>query len=173
MSTRDGMETELKVRVPSLEGLGARLGNLGFVPLHPAQPEHSTLWDLDGRLHSRGEALRVRVYGGRTLLTWKGPRRPDPCLKIRPERETEVADRGELEAILRALGYAPVLEMVKERAVHSRTDATVCLDRTPFGCFVELEGEPGVIQALQEGLGLAEAPVETRSYPALHVLHGS
>lgn len=167
----DAKEIELKLRVPSLAGLESRLEALGYRRMVPSGPEQSTLWDREGVLRARHEAVRVRSFGGRTTLTWKGPRDPDPIFKIRSEVETEVADRGALETILRALGLAPVMEMAKERALWHGNKLIVCLDQTPFGAFVELEGPPEAIISARQALGLQEAIVETRSYPTLFAAH--
>jgi adenylate cyclase class 2 len=162
------LETEVKLRIPSVEAVVPFLGALGFAPETSAQEEVSVLWDRGGDLRSRGSALRVRRYAGRCILTFKGPRTPDPLLKIRPEWETGVEDPEALEAILRALGFAPVLTMVKTRATWAREELTACLDETPFGCFLELEGDPAAIRLAMQGLGLDASHVEARSYAGLY-----
>lgn len=161
------LETEVKVRIPGPSALRPLLEALGFQEAIPAQEEISVLWDRAGELRAQGCALRLRRYAGKAVLTWKGPLVPDPLLKIRPEHETDVADPEALEAILEGLGYAPVLRMVKARAVWTRSELEACLDETPFGAFLELEGDPQAIKLAMEGLGLNKAHVETRSYPAL------
>jgi len=93
-------------------------------------------------------------------------------LKIRPEQETGIEDLASLEAILRALGYEPVMRMEKVRAVWERVELEACLDETPFGCYLELEGDPQAIHAAMEGLGLAPDRAEPRSYPELYRTHG-
>lgn len=166
------LETEVKLRVPGLEGLPQRLEALGFHLETPFTEEASTLWDRGGALQGRGCALRVRRHGGHATLTWKGARREDPLLKIRPELETPLVDADAMEAILGALGYAPVMRMVKHRAVYRRGGLAACLDRAPFGCYLELEGDPSEILTVREALGLGVAQVEVRSYPSLFRDHG-
>ena len=167
MKQKSPMETELKLRIPATEPLRPRLAALGFREVTPAQAERSTLWDREGRLLAENSALRTRSFAGRSRLTWKGPRVPDALLKIRPELETGIEDGPTLEAILRALGFEPTLHMEKVRAVWLREDLEACLDVTPFGCFLELEGEPGAIHATLAELGLDTGAAETRSYPEL------
>ena len=130
------------------------------------------LWDRNGELRATGSALRTRSYAGQSRLTWKGPKVPDPILKIRPEQESGIENPEALDAILRALGYAPVLRMEKSRAVWERAELEACLDETPFGCYLELEGEPQAIRAAMESLGLAPDRAEPRSYPELYAAHG-
>lgn len=172
MKHRNPIETELKLRIPAIAPLRALLGSMGFTEEVPAQAELSVLWDRGEELKARGEALRVRRYAGQVILTWKGAKVPDALLKIRPEQETLVEDGEELEAILRALGYAPVLRMEKTRAVWARKELTACLDETPFGCFLELEGDAHAIKAAAEHLSLGSDRVERRSYPTLFREHG-
>lgn len=166
------METELKLCIPATAPLAPRLAALGFREAVPAQPELSVLWDCADALRSAGSALRTRSYAGTHRLTWKGPRVPDPLLKVRPELETGVSDGAALEAILRALGYQPTLRMEKVRAKWVREGLEACLDETPFGCYLELEGTPAAIAEVRTALGLSEDLAEPRSYPRLYVLHG-
>jgi adenylate cyclase class 2 len=172
MKHKSALETELKLRIPATGPFRARLEALGFRETVPAQAEVSVLWDRDGELRAAGSALRTRRYAGAVRLTWKGPRVPDPILKIRPEHETGLEDGEALEAILRALGFAPVLRLEKVRAVWERPELEACLDETPFGCYLELEGDPQAIRAAMEGLGLAPDRAEPRSYPELYRAHG-
>ena len=79
-----------------------------------------------------------------------------------------MADVEALEAILRAVGFEPTLTMVKVRAVWSRDELMACLDETPFGCFLELEGEPTAIRLAMEHLALNAGHVEPRSYATLY-----
>lgn len=172
MKHKSAIETELKLRIPATGPYRPLLASLGFREAAPAQAEISTLWDRGGELRAAGSALRTRQYAGGFRLTWKGPKVPDAMLKIRPEQETGVEDGAALEAILRALGYAPVLRMEKTRAMWERAELEACLDETPFGCYLELEGEPQAIRAAMEGLGLAPDRAEPRSYPELYQAHG-
>ena len=172
MKQKSLLETELKLRIPATGPFRPLLEALGFREVTPAQPELSVLWDRDGHLRAAGSALRTRSYAGQWRLTWKGPKVPDAILKIRPELETGISDGAALEGILRALGYEPVLRLEKVRAVWERPELEACLDETPFGCYLELEGEPQAIGAAMEGLGLAPDRAEPGSYPELYQAHG-
>ena len=172
MTQNSPLETELKLRIPATAPYGPLLEALGFRLTTPAQSETSVLWDRQGELRSLGSALRLRHYAGQTRLTWKGPKVPDALLKIRPELETGITDGQALEGILQALGFAPVFAMEKVRAVWTRAELVACVDETPFGCYLELEGDPQAIRVAMEGLGLAPDRAEPRSYPELYQAHG-
>lgn len=166
------VETEVKLRIPSVDGWDARLEGRGFRLEIPAQREISVLWDRSTELLDQGCALRLRRYAGSATLTWKGPKRADPMLKVRPELETPVADPVAMEGILRALGYAPVMTMEKVRALWRRPDLVACLDQTPFGAFLELEGDVEAIRHCMAELDLSSGQAEPRSYPSLFRDHG-
>jgi len=162
------LEVEVKVRIPSTGTLAQRLAQAGFSLAHPAATEANRLWDRAGELLAQDCALRLRQYGERTTLTWKGAKVADPQLKIRPEVETLVADLAAMESILRALGFTPVLTMVKTRAIWTRGDLEACLDDTPYGSFLELEGSREAIAAAMAELALDPRQIEPRSYAALY-----
>lgn len=170
--TKKPLETELKLSIPAVAPYRALLADLGFREVAAAQPELSVLWDRKAGLRAEGSALRTRRYAGQARLTWKGPKVPDALLKIRPELETGVENGEAMEGILHALGFEPVLRMEKVRAVWRRGELEACLDETPFGCFLELEGEPEAIRTAMEGLGLSAERAELRSYPELYAAHG-
>lgn len=172
MKHKAALETELKLRIPATGPFRPLLEALGFREVTPMQPEVSMLWDRGGELRAAGSALRTRIYAGQARLTWKGPKVPDAILKIRPEQETGIENGPALEAILAALGFKPVMRMEKRRAVWARAELEACLDETPFGCYLELEGDPQAIRAAMEGLGLAPDRAEPRSYPELFAHHG-
>jgi adenylate cyclase, class 2 len=172
MNHKPSLETELKLRIPATAPLRPQLEALGFQEIIPAQPELSVLWDRAGELRAAGSALRLRRYAGHAWLTWKGPKVPDALLKIRPERETGIENGEAMEAILRALGFEPVMRMEKRRAVWRRAELEACLDETPFGSYLELEGDPQAIHAAMAGLGLTPDRAEARSYPELYRENG-
>jgi adenylate cyclase class 2 len=167
MKHRQSLETEVKLRIPTVEAMRPLLTALGFQLRQGAALEQSTLWDRGGELRAKGSALRTRRYAGEATFTFKGPKVPDDLLKIRPEFETAVADPEALEALLAALGYVPALRMEKTREVWAREELIACLDDTPFGPFLELEGDAQAIKAAMEHLALDASRIERRSYPTL------
>jgi adenylate cyclase class 2 len=164
------LEIEIKLAIADLDGMGLRLAQGGFGVVHGQGPEISELWDRNGELREQGSALRLRRYAGGALLTWKGARLEDPRLKIRPELETALEDPEAMAGILAAIGFQPFRTMVKSRSLWRRGELEACLDETPFGRYLELEGSPEAIQEALEQLGLAGSPIERRSYATLFEL---
>ena len=162
------LEVEVKLRIPSTGAMAPRLAQAGFVLAYQEAREANRLWDRAGALLAGDCALRTRQYGDQATLTWKGPRVADAQLKIRPELETGVADAAAMEGILQELGFSPVLEMVKTRSIWIRGDLEACLDDTPFGSFLELEGAREAIAGAMAQLGLEPGQIEPRSYADLY-----
>ena len=160
-------EVEIKFLVPDLKALGKKLRELGFREDTPSTHEVNTLYDLPGqKLRRKGELLRLRDYGGNWRLTHKTKVKLGRH-KSRGELETGVADGHEMDAILRALGYAPVFVYEKFRAEWSDGQGHVVLDRTPIGNVAEIEGKSRWIDRIARELGVTPADYITKSYAEL------
>lgn len=168
-----GVEVEIKLAVASAAEGEQRLRRAGFAPLHARAFEANSVFDTATLelIHS-GRLLRLREFRGRALLTYKGQPEPGPHKKRR-EIETEVSDAASMQAMLESLGYRVVFRYEKYRTAFRRAGqgGHAFLDETPIGCYLELEGEPGWIDATAAELGFAAADYITLSYGALYREH--
>jgi len=161
-------EIEVKLRFDSPENALAKLQTLGAVESTPRLFEDNVLFDrTHDPLHRARKALRLRRVGGRAIVTYKGPVDGDHRHKVRVEHETEVADGDAAERILLALGYEPHWRYQKYRTEFALEQLHLCLDETPLGCFVELEGSPDEIDRAAEKLGFSIDDYVTASYRKL------
>ena len=160
-------EIEIKFRVDSLSALARRLRAAGFRLVTRRTHEMNTLYDLPGGvLRSRKELLRIRKYGSEWTVTHKnGTTRGHHSSRL--ELETGVADGRQLDAILRALGYAPSFRYEKFRAEWTDGKGQVVVDETPIGNFCEIEGPPRWIDATAKTLGVSEEDYITKNYASL------
>jgi len=153
---KEPLEIEVKFRVEDRRLFQARIEQAGAERLSEVF-ETNIRWD-DGSesLKARKCLLRLRKEsGGKALLTFKSPPPiEDERFKVFNERETEVCDGEEMAAILEALGFRPVQVYEKERITYRLGSVLLCLDRLPFGDFLEIEGEKQAIQQTAERLGL-------------------
>lgn len=164
-----GTETEIKIPVAELESLRVKLREAGAVEARAAHDEDNTLYDdAEGRLSRSGCALRLRVAGRRCFLTFKGVARFEGSMKIREELETEIGEPETLRAILARLGFVPRFRYQKRRQELELLGCTVCLDETPIGDFVEVEGDADRIYETLDRLGLSAAEAERDSYAGLY-----
>ena len=172
-------ETEVKVRVTDLPATRKQLRSLGFRPVHRRSLEDNLLLDTPDRaLRQVRSILRLRRYGSRWLLTYKGTPDLDLNYKSRVELETEVKEPGAIRSILEALGFRPVFRYQKYRVQYRQPDGSggprgprgeVSLDETPVGNFLELEGSRAWIDRVARQLGLARSDYVTASYGALYL----
>jgi adenylate cyclase class 2 len=162
------VETEAKIRVPSFAPLKRRLKNAGGRLLSPRTLETNTLFDSPGgALRSAGQSFRVRRYGASGSVTLKGLARVEGGLKSRTELETEVTSPETLAEILATLGFQPQFRYEKYREVWSFQSTVICLDETPLGRFLEIEGIAADIHKVAGLLGIVAERFVSASYPAL------
>src|SRR5579871_520777 len=161
-------EIEIKFPVGNLRALARDLRAAGFRLVTPRTHEMNTLYDLPGEiLRSRKELLRIRKYGSEWTLTHKsGTKRGRHSRRV--ELETAVADGKKLDAILRALGYAPSFRYEKFRAEWADRKGKVVVDETPIGNFCEIEGPPRWIDATAKKLGVSASDYITKNYATLY-----
>jgi adenylate cyclase class 2 len=165
MATRN--EIEIKFRVDDVRALNRRLRKSGFRLLTPRTHEINTLYDLPGQLlRKRGELLRLRRYGPEWLLTHKAKGKVGRH-KTRVETETKVADGTKMEAILRALGFAPTFRYEKFRAEWSDGKGHVVVDETPVGNLGEIEGPSRWIDRTARALQIPRSDYITATYSDL------
>lgn len=160
-------EIEIKFRVADLRGLTRKLQAAGFRLLTRRTHEMNTLYDLPGEvLKKRKELLRLRKYGSSWTLTHKSGKKTGRH-SSRKELETKVADGKKMDAILRALGYAPSFRYEKFRAEWTDGKGNVVVDETPIGNFCEIEGPPRWIDATAKKLAITPSHYITRNYATL------
>jgi adenylate cyclase class 2 len=166
-------ETEVKLRVASAEAACAALRRIGAVPARERHFEDNVLLDDErGTLRATGSVLRLRRTPHRGVLTFKGPRQIEAGVKSREERETEVEDPDEAEAILGRLGFRPLFRYQKYRESWTHRGQAIEVDETPIGVFLEIEGDREGIHAVARELGFAPADYVNESYVGLFFAQG-
>ena len=168
----DADEIESKFVVTAFAPLREALLAAAGVRLSRVFEENIVFDTPDRRLRGRDVLLRLRRDGeGRVTLKLPSKNATASGIKIRHEIETTVADAAAMEAIFAGLGYTPALRYEKVRETWSLGDAHICLDRLPFGRFVEIEGTPAAIAAAAGHLGLSMREASSLTYHALYQNH--
>ena len=168
-SPRRREEVEVKLPCADLDRARRKLGELGAAVRNPLHFESNDLYDdPEGHLAASGRVLRLRRAGDAALLTYKGPARFAGGVKTREERETQVSDPVETEAILIGLGFARRFRYEKKREEWTLEGCAVALDQTPIGNFVEVEGDPRGIRRAVVALGLDFADAVPYTYARLY-----
>lgn len=166
------VETEAKIRVRSFGAIRRRIESAGGRMLSARMRETNTLFDRAGALAAGGRSFRVRRYGDKGSVTLKGRAEVQGGLKSRVELETEVASPEILADILISLGFAPQFRYEKFREVWRLRGTAVCLDETPIGRFLEIEGRAAAVHKVALELGFSAREFLSASYPALWLAAG-
>jgi len=162
-------EKEVKLPASDLAAVRERLVRAGAEVEAACHDESNELYDdADRKLSASGRTVRLRRAAGRAILTYKGAARFEGGARVREERETDVSDPGEAEAILRGLGLRCRFRYEKRREEWRRGGCLVALDETPIGDFVEIEGSPEEIRKLIAELGLDSSEAIPYSYAELY-----
>jgi len=168
-SARVREEVEIKLPAADLAAVRDRLVRSGATLAAPRHDESNDLFDdPERRLSGSGRTVRLRRAGGRAILTYKGAARFDAGVRVREERESEVSDPGEIEAILRSLGLERRFRYEKRREEWRHGHCLVARDETPIGNFVEVEGSPEEIRRLIAELSLDSSEAIPYSYAELY-----
>ena len=137
--------------------------------------EHNRVYDTPGRhLRAGGKLLRLREARQAVLCLKqspgdaKTPGHVSSQVKTWEETQTQVVDPGSMHSLLLSLGYEVVFAYQKVREKWQAGGCEVCLDRLPFGRYVEIEGEPDRIWAQARTLGLSPQEWSGKSYFDLH-----
>lgn len=158
------IEFEVKARVPL--GEEARVRKALGAPVRVERQVDAYLAHPSRDFASTDEALRVRVAGGRTEVTYKGPKL-DRDTKARREI-TLTAAEGEAAALalFSSLSFRLVARVAKTRSLTEFRGFEAAFDEIEgLGAFVELE------RALPDGASLEDAKRDARDALSALALH--
>jgi adenylate cyclase, class 2 len=163
------IETEIKLRwTGDANSAYKHIEALGCSASGPRLLEADQLFDREsGELSRGGQALRLRISGGKATATYKGPPQAGPY-KSREEIEFDVSDAETFETVLSRLGYQRVFRYEKFRTKYSAGAGLITVDETPVGIFLELEGPEYWIDETAQRLGFARDHYLTASYAAIY-----
>lgn len=163
------LEREIKLRFDGPAEARAAILAVGATPIRGRRLQEDCLLDTcDRRLRALGSILRLRLDGGKSLVTFKGPVQPGE-MKVREEWETLVGDGLALLRILEDLGYQVWFRYQKYREEFGHEEVTIALDETPVGTFVEIEGSERGIADLAASLGRSPSDYVLDSYRTLYL----
>jgi adenylate cyclase class 2 len=165
---KSNRENEIKLAFPSPEAAVLRLRTAGAREVKTRAFEDNVLFDFaDRRLTNSGRLLRLRGFGGTSLLTFKGPVAGEHRHKVKIEHETSIADPEALRSILDGLGFEAVYRYQKYRSTYRLEGVEAAVDETPLGTFVELEGDPDDIDRAAAALGVTPSDFIRATYREL------
>lgn len=165
------LEIEVKIRIEHLADVKEKILSQGAILAKERHSHDDTFYDWPSlELRRKHHALRVRKINKKTFLTFKGPEQKSRKFKIREEYETEVKNERHLRKTLKSLGLQPVFQYSKFRTVFRKKRLTICLDETPVGDFLELEGRQSEIVKFAHALNFSKEDYIKLDY--VQLIHG-
>jgi adenylate cyclase class 2 len=173
VTTKNQIEIEIKIHIDDPHKTIAKLLKIGYNIRDPRYFEHNIVFDTaDRQLQSKHMVLRLREVGENAMITLKQASIESQRYKIREEIETAIADARQLQALLQGLGYIPYFIYEKYRSVYAGDGVSVMVDETPIGCYIEIEGEPEMIDHTAADLGYSSQDYITATYHDLFAASG-
>lgn len=155
MMTDTNLEIEVKFYIEAPEETRSRIESLGAEFAGKNFEQNIRFEDADDSLIRKNSLLRLRRTDSRAELTYKGEApEENRDFKVHRELEVAVSDFDTAAAILEALGYHNAQIYEKHRETYTYGNTVLCMDRMPFGFFLEIEGQPDAIRQTAQELGL-------------------
>ncbi len=160
------MEIEVKIEVKDFSPFEKILSKEIFDEIRDWVFEDNLVFDVeDLKLKKEGKLLRLRKTGENIILTFKNKvEKKYSEYKVREEIEIKVSDFENTIKILKGLGYKVFFRYQKFRKIYSRSSNHVCLDKTPIGNFIEIEGDENFILKMAEKLGFTKKAFLKETY---------
>ncbi len=158
------LEIEVKYLLPDPDATRNRILSVGGISRGRHFESNIRFEDKAHSLKKKKQLLRLRQDRKATLTFKSGPETEDPRYKILKELEVEVSCFQTMRAMLAALDFREVQVYEKWRETFEVGEALICIDEMPFADFIEIEGSPGDIDTLSEGLGFSQAQAITANY---------
>ncbi len=155
------IETEVKIKIENIEQIKQKLFEIRAELFKKRALQRDEYFDAKNKLKRTQQTLRLRDS---SILCYKGPPKKKQNMKIREEIEVMVDNGNYLKEILLKLCYEPTKVKEKYRESYLFHLTRICIDETPMGNYLEIEGsKDGVLDAAKR-LGFSEKDFNTRSY---------
>jgi adenylate cyclase, class 2 len=154
IGSRAPLEVEVKFLLLQTSALRKKLLDLHLERQGPVFETNIRFEDADNSLVRHHRLLRLRS-ADRSTLTFKSPPAvPDAEFKVFQELEVEISDPETMARILESLGFRKAQVYEKYRETFFLENACCCIDRMPYGDFLEIEGTRPAIRTVAQLLHL-------------------
>src|SRR3989338_4036360 len=158
------IESEVKIKIDNLDAIKAKILEIRAEPYKKKVLETDEYFDNKKKLRKSGEILRLR---NNSILTYKGPAQKKQKIKVAEEIEVMVDNGAYTKEIFMKLGYLPTLKKEKYRESYILHLTKICIDETPMGNYLEIEGSKEGVFDVAKRLGFTDKVFITKSYNAL------
>jgi adenylate cyclase class 2 len=149
------LEIEVKFYLADIEGMRSKILKLGAKSKGRLFETNILYEDKNNSLIKKKSLLRLR-QDEKTIFTLKSrPAVESKDYKIVNELEVEVSDFATMGQILQMLDFHPEQKYEKWRETIVLDQTVFCLDRMPYGDFLEIEGQEKDIRYYASRFGLS------------------
>jgi len=148
------LEIEVKFYLADIEGMRNKILKLGAKSKGRLFETNILYEDKNNSLIKKKSLLRLRQDEKTTLTLKSRPPVKSKDYKIVNELEVEVSDFATMGQILQMLGFHPEQKYEKWRETIVSDQTVFCLDRMPYGDFLEIEGQEKDIRYYASRFGL-------------------
>lgn len=173
-------ETEVKIKIGSIDETKNKLLNLNAELYKKRALETDEYFDKKASLRKTGKVLRLR---DNSILTYKGheqnkqknkyekkqknKQNMKQTMKIREEIEVMIDNAENLKKILEKIGFSVSARKEKYREAYVLNLTKICIDETPIGNYIEIEGTKEGVKQIAIALGFSEKQFIKKSYSTL------
>ncbi len=148
------IETEVKYYITDINALRDKLVSLGAHPGKNLFEINIRFDDKNKSLFNNKSLLRLRKDEKSTMTFKAQPEKKDSRFKTLKEYEVEVSDFSTTCQILELLGFEKQQIYEKWRETLTLENTNFCIDKMPYGNFLEIEGSSEEIIKFTTLLGL-------------------
>ncbi|MEE9496699.1 MAG: class IV adenylate cyclase [Desulfobacterales bacterium] len=148
------LEVEVKFYLADIEGMRNKILELGAKSKGRLFETNIRYEDKNNSLIKKKSLLRLRQDEKTTFTLKSRPPVKSKDYKIVNELEVEVSDFATMGQILQTLGFHPEQKYEKWRETIILDQTLFCLDRMPYGDFLEIEGQEKDITYYASRFGL-------------------
>jgi len=159
-------EIELKffLQGQQMNGLKKKVSRLGAELLQKSSLEKNIFFDTkDSALKKTRRILRLRKYGGRSLLTFKKVL-PSKKYKIAREYQVEVSSFTQMRRVLKGIGFLEKSSYQKKREIWAFQSCSLNFDILEGMRILEIEGPRAAVEKVINILELKRKEASTKDY---------
>ncbi|MGM0417387.1 MAG: class IV adenylate cyclase [Thermodesulfobacteriota bacterium] len=136
------IEIEVKFYIQNYEEIIKKVAKYAGNPFKKGFEQNILFDTKDFSFRKKNKILRLRSYNNLTILTIKTPPdKKDPDFKTLKETECIVDSHENMRFVLNECGFINEQIYEKQREIFQTDKLEICIDRLPFGDFIELEGD--------------------------------
>jgi len=157
-------EIELKVLEIDVKEIQRKLVQLGAKKVEDCIIRDRIFDFSDRRIEKKGDVLRVRQQGNKTVLTYKAGTKKKSEFKEADEHETCVDDFDTVCSVLKHLGLEAWIRIEKRRISYIHGKTKIEIDKYPtIPAYLEIEGSKEAIMNVLKKLGYTMKDTTTMS----------